>query len=175
VKIVDVSNPQQTPIVGTFPRNSGIAVAVRGQYAYVAVDSFNSDQLYVVFVADPTNPLLVSQRPGTGRTITFHNDSLILAGAHMKIFDVSSPSNPTLTYDEERTFGEQAVVAGDFLYATSYNDPYVKVWDLSGPGDPVLHSYEFWDGDVLGPPLIVDGALHLSTDSAVQVTSRCAP
>ena len=146
-------------LIGDLNVSAGLnAVDVAGDYAYVAnassTNNSSSRELLVIDISDPANPTEVGSAtlgiapscPGTycpgGALAVHYNNGRVYIGTHriggdeFYIYDVSSPSNPTLIRSLEIDHNiNDIVVRGDYAFlATSDNSGELHIYDISDPG-----------------------------------------
>lgn len=149
--VIDISTPASPSHVSTFTNgNSLVDVYVSGNYAYVLDQTTN--QLRVVDVSDPTNPIEGSSIEILNPiAITGRGDHLYIAGNSypdigMHIVSISDPANPIKTSFFEtaevdglnkRFFGPQKItVDSDYAYIGSQFEAVFIVANISDPANP---------------------------------------
>ncbi len=111
------------------------AVAVSGNYAYVAD---GGSGLQVLDITDPANPTLAGgwDTPGTARDVVVEDNHAFVVDADqgLRVLDVSDPANPAPAgwYDTDDAWA--VAVEGDFAYIA--DDLMFLVVDVSDPTDP---------------------------------------
>ena len=137
LEIYDVSNPDDIFRVTTHGVDpSPVKVEVFGNYAYVT-DS-ESDDLVIVDVSDPSNPVTTADIPYTlAITIDtyYHNGHLYMVNNNeIEVINVTDPYNPVITDKLNIGTDMRGVAAeGDYLYVTDEDTDHVRVIDISNP------------------------------------------
>ncbi|MFQ5602708.1 MAG: choice-of-anchor B family protein [bacterium] len=144
-KVVDIANPAEPKIVGSFPSAHNIFIAKNG-YMYLEDPGLKILDLN----ADPTNPALVwDSGDFRGHDAAVIGDRLFdfhgFSGTN--IYDVSNPADPQLLgsiTDKDIAFHHSGWVTedGQFLFicdelADQSNRPAdITIWDISAPAAP---------------------------------------
>ena len=117
--VIDVSDVNSPDSVGCLQLTTNPqAVAVSGNYAYVAVDAAG---LSVVNISNPASPSLVTtyNTPGSATGVSISGDYAFVAdgGSGLCILDISSPDSPTLAGSVDTPdFSYDVKVSGDYAY-----------------------------------------------------------
>jgi hypothetical protein len=148
LKIVDVSNRTSPVVVGNCatPRG-GSVVCVSGNYAYVSIDMEMYTDLGIIDVSDPVHPVFVKSvwvflTTGEGSWITDlkavgHHLFICDSTPHLKVFDISNPTNPTLaTLFPTPAWPNTVMVEGNYAYVAE-GGAGVEVLDVSNPANLV--------------------------------------
>jgi hypothetical protein len=145
LRIIDVHLPATPSQAGSVSQGSPVAVALSGNYAFVA-NGIQADGLSVVNVADPANPVPRGSVPliyGTSQAIAIKGEYAYVAARNgLQIFDISNPDgpNPVGFYEAESSIngvalrGRYAFVADGAMFRNNS----LKVVDVSNPTIPVL-------------------------------------
>jgi hypothetical protein len=169
LQIIDVSNPTNPTLVGTYVPIVARDVHVSGNYAYVTDDGIG---FQIINVSNPTNPTL----EGT-LALSSLADSVYQSGNYayvansesgLKIIDVSSPTNPTLeaTYDTEGAGG--VYVSGNYAYVADDNSG-LQIINVSNPTNPTLEGTYNTSGSASGVYLSGDYAYVADLSSGLQI------
>ena len=124
VQVVDVSDPSSPRTIGSLDGVQAVGVAMSGQYAYVRISVPGNpahNDLAVVSLQDPTNPVLLSQTylSGGKRVRAVGSRVYVATGsAGLQIFDASNPYAP-------RQLGSVTVSGGARELAVEGNTAYV--------------------------------------------------
>jgi hypothetical protein len=141
LEVVDVSNPARPRWVGeTFTRGEAWAVAVSGDYAYVA-ESWEEQferhgALEVINMSNRAVPQSIKLQP-TGRDardVLVSGNYAFAAADEFSVFDISNPANPQLLSSLPANSSGLAV-AGDRAYSLERG---LQIIDISNPADPML-------------------------------------
>ncbi|HVV39415.1 MAG TPA: immunoglobulin-like domain-containing protein [Candidatus Paceibacterota bacterium] len=157
LKILDVTNPASSTIVGTYSGINGAhSIVVAGKYAYVGDSSAG------LVVLDVSNPASVTQVGALSAGAVGHPLSLALSGRYLvvpdsntamvNIVDVGNPAAPTIV-SSYTTGGAATAVAvqGKYAYIGDQGDGSIYVEDISNPYKPVSVSSL---GGFVGPQTI---------------------
>ncbi len=161
--IVDISDPANPRVVGSFPSSHNIFISENG-YLYSACPGLTIYDLN----PDPTKPQVVWTRPEGG----CHDSAVIgtrlydfAGGAGTNIYDVSDPTNPVLlgtAVGSSVVFHHSGWVSedGDFLYICDEGARHpiadITVWDIRDASQPKFVS-SFADSGAIVHNLIVRG------------------
>ncbi|MDW8069364.1 MAG: hypothetical protein RML46_10650 [Anaerolineae bacterium] len=138
LRVLDISNPSNPQVIGFchLPWGIGGAVALAGDYAYVANDDGG---LRIVRVADPRNPTEVARFFVLGyvRGLAKKDRVLYASGflTHTRILDISDPSRPTPVGFYPAFTGKAFRVEGNHLYLGTDR---LLILDVSDPARPDL-------------------------------------
>ena len=147
LKIVDVADPADPRIIGSFPAWSGFNdVVVSGTVAYL---TDRGTGLVVLDVADPTDPVPIAVATGPQTTLNYRR--LVVAGgyayvtdpaSYLRIFDVADPSHPTYVSSFRPSgsawYIKDLAVTGTLAYV-GYSSRMAVV-DVTTPTTPVLRA-----------------------------------
>jgi len=130
------SGPHIVGSVGT-PRNSGLAVHVSGNYAYVS-----DGNLQVIDIADPTNPTIVGSADTPDRAYgVYVSDNYAYVADYesgLQVIDVSDPTNPTIVGSADTPgYARDVYVSGNYAYVAD-GDSGLQVIDISDPTNPTI-------------------------------------
>lgn len=152
-KILDISNPEQPVLLGSYPNASFYMPYVHDAYIRDHIGVFNcaNDGLWVIDFTDPDNPVLLgtmTNYPGAG-----YNHSGWLSedgnyyylldethGSPVKVVDMSDFSDMEVvaTVDAESAptqIPHNAIIRDNLLYVSYYYDG-LQVYDISNPLNP---------------------------------------
>jgi hypothetical protein len=176
--VVDVSNPAVPVEVGSCNTPGDVDnVAVAGDYAYVA--DWNGG-LRVVDVSDPAAPTEVGfyDTPGWACGVAVAREYAYVADYDsLRVVDVSTPAVPIEVgfYDTlGSSFGAAVTVAGDFVYATDYDDG-LWVVDVSRPAAPIEVGFYDTPGHAQGVAMAGDYAYIADGDTGLRVVDVSVP
>ena len=135
VKVVDVSNPAQPTIVGSYqtPGLSG-SVAVSGHYAYVAD---GTGGLQILDVSNPAAPLRVGYRstPDYAGDIAVSGSMALVADvSSIQVVDVTNPSDPIIVGAFATSAG-RIRVQNQLAYVAEGSSGF-NILDVSNPSSP---------------------------------------
>jgi hypothetical protein len=153
--VVDVTDPWNAFLVGSFPSSRVEAVEASGSYVFLGTRY----HLYVVDASDPANPVEIASLPADNiHDMALEGDHLYTiqeAGSQssLVVFDVSSPFNPIETGSALLRYEYPRDVALDYPYvyactATPYTTMSVEIVDVSVPAYPQVVARTaggFWD------------------------------
>lgn len=149
--IFSADTPNSPTLVAAINTGKGLNdIVVADGYAYV-VQNDKTNQLQVINVTDPANPVVETSVPlpgvdqngsfPQGRTITYLNDRVYIgtketAGPEFHIFDVSTPASPVHLGSLEVTHNvNDIIVRGSTAYlATSANHGELVLLNIATPG-----------------------------------------
>jgi len=117
------------------------AVAIAGDYAYVADQSAN---LLIMDISDPEVPIWVTNVNTSGQAwdvVVAGNYAYVATNARiLQVVDISDPLSPITVATPNMTSNVSGVaVAGDYAYVVGYG---LNVVDISDPTAPVLVAFE---------------------------------
>ncbi|MBN1872853.1 MAG: carboxypeptidase regulatory-like domain-containing protein [Anaerolineae bacterium] len=162
LRIIDISNPAQPHAVGFYDTPfMALNVAVAGNYAYVAAESYG---LRVVDVSNPSNPVevkaIIPPNTGAGGKTT----DVVIAGQYayvaenyeqgLHILDISNPANPVTLGRYAARSVHGVAVAGNYAYLACTGTPTtsggLSIVNISNPAAPQemgfyqAESYSAW-------------------------------
>jgi hypothetical protein len=166
--VIDVSNPAaptivghlenstlQSPYAGTNALEHADAVAVSGNYAYVAAGYAN--RLTVINITNPTNPYIMSSLSDNTNLASPSDIQVVGNYAYIAdqtgngsepnftIVDISNPVHPVVVgtvIDNAALSGAYRLrVQGNFAYVAASNQSAVAVIDISNPANPRVLGY----------------------------------
>ena len=142
-RVVDLSDPANPQIVGSFPSPHNIYIDERG-YMYnssggVAIYDLNPD---------PTNPMFLTLVGNESHDVTVRGNFMysFQGGSGTRIYDVTNPSSPILLsaiLDPTISYSHQGDISsnGNYLYIcdelSSHPTADISVWDISDIANPV--------------------------------------
>ena len=140
-RVVDVSDPTNPEIVGSFPSGHNIYIDERG-YMY---NSSPGVRIYDLN-PDPTNPTFLTQVGNSGHDVTVRGDLMIdcHGGSGTNLYNVCDPANPVLLgsiTDPTISYHHQGDISkdGNYLYICdelgSHPQADISIWDISDPSD----------------------------------------
>ncbi|MCE7984070.1 MAG: hypothetical protein DYG89_23090 [Caldilinea sp. CFX5] len=138
--ILNVANPAQPTLVGSFAQYSGTEIAIDGQLALIV-----AADIALVDISNPAAPLLVSRyQPGKIGTMALVDGYLYLSDqlTTCRIVSLQNPQAPTEVGSCGNPWQEMKIY-GRTLYTTGFhtNEEYqggVWVYDLANPAAPVF-------------------------------------
>jgi hypothetical protein len=141
LNIVNVTNPITPTLTSTLAlAGYGEGLGISGTEVYVAVGSTGME---VIDISDPANPASIAVAAGSGsgyaEGINVSAPYAYLGnGANVTIFDINTPSSPTIVGTYEGTDWVQDVMArGNYMYVCEWGQG-VDVVNISNPADPTL-------------------------------------
>jgi putative ubiquitin-RnfH superfamily antitoxin RatB of RatAB toxin-antitoxin module len=152
--IVDITNPSSPRRVGSYTNagGSGGDIAIEGNYAYIAVNNYNSGSGYleIVDIRNPASPKLVGIYPAGGsvKDVAIANNYAYIAvnnyiGSYnnLEIVDVNNPSSPTLVgsyiTDYSQDTLQDIAVDGNYVYVTGQYSG-LRIINISDPSSPKI-------------------------------------
>jgi len=133
VRIIDVSDTKNLIEVG-FVDTPGQArrVAVLGDYAYVAD---GDGGLRIIDFSNPKAPVEIGaiNIPELAADVAVAGDYAYVADGHLRIIDVSDPTDPVAAGPSEQVFAKSVAIEDGLLYL-AFSD--FHVFDLSNPSEP---------------------------------------
>ncbi len=141
--IVDIDDPTNAQIVGSFPSGHNIFIDERG-YMYISSPGVTIYDLN----PDPTNPTFLTTVGNEGHDVTVRGNLMIdcHGGSGTNLYDVTDPSAPILyssITDPTISYHHQGDIStdGNYLYINDEgaNHPQadISVWDISDLNNPV--------------------------------------
>lgn len=137
--IVDLTDLAAPTIIGTWDDYWSVPhVTVRGDYAYLAA---HYGDFQVVDISDPTQPFTVysDEFQGYGWDVVLVGDYAYVVNGHLRIYDISDPSSPTL--HDTHGFSSalfRIVHEGNLLVGTNHtSSSYVITIDTTEAVNPV--------------------------------------
>lgn len=122
LKIVDVGDPENPALLGTWLPPDGLAVRavhVDGFMAYLVGTGF-----WILDISNPASPQLLGSRDEGAYRLCAANDFVYVAGEYgMRVYDISDPANPVLTGRYTTPYRSEDVACVP---------PYVYLADRSG-------------------------------------------
>ncbi|MCG8604009.1 choice-of-anchor B family protein [bacterium] len=145
-QIVDIADPENPLVVGSFPTAHNIFIADNG-FMYLENDSRPPGLRIFNLNADPTNPVLVWQRGNFGHDATVVGNRLydFHGRGGTNIYDVTDPTSPNLLSAIDAPFisfhhSGWPTEDGNFLFIcnelSNHPDPDITVWDISNLNNP---------------------------------------
>lgn len=148
LRVWNVKDPTAPFEVGVYS-GQVLGVKVADTVAYITRERNSQyDSLYILSVADPTQPRVLGKCRGTSPAVFGSRCFLLnpwsdsrLRDDTLSILDVSDPQNPALlgTYSQFHALTDGLFVQGEFAYAATRGQG-LKVYDVSEPGAPRLLS-----------------------------------
>jgi len=137
VFIIDCSDPGNPVLVSTIKNMPGFDVKYWNGYIY-GVNGSGSGNGKIYDVSDPTNP------DSVGTFLSSHN--VTIAGGYMynsinglKIYDLHpDPTVPSFLFYDNTANGHDVTVHGNRLFDFHGYSYYVRIYDVTNPGAPVL-------------------------------------
>ncbi|MBD2417171.1 DUF4347 domain-containing protein [Anabaena cylindrica FACHB-243] len=137
--IIDISNPAQPIVKGSYKISGGLSVQVVGNYAYVADDDKG---LQIIDISNPTKPTL----KGSYDTPSYARDVQVVGNyayvtdrdSGLQIIDISNPITPTLKGNYDTSDGVYGVqIVGNYAYVAG-GDSGLSIINISNPSTPTL-------------------------------------
>ncbi len=130
--LVDISTPSAPKVAGniTLPHTAE-DICVHEQFAYVTVAY---EGVHVVDVSKPEKPKKVAliKEEGENLSVAVHANSLFLAGAMLKVYDISTPQAPAFRADSGVEIDAYDIyVAGGYAFVAADRDG-LQVFDVGG-------------------------------------------
>ena len=162
------------PYTGTNALEHANSVAISGNYAYVS--AFYNDSVTVIDISTPASPSIVKTihdpadlcNPndltvqGSLLYIADQNGGCTTGAPQLTIYDISTPTNPTLTgslSDPPVLGGAYRIrVSGSFAYISALGQAAVAAIDVSDPSNPRLSDF-------------VQDPAHLTSTSGLALSS----
>jgi hypothetical protein len=120
--IVDISNPSQPQVVGSYTDSDFVGVDVKGTLAYMISASWNDNGLYILDVSNPATPVLVGHY-ATSNTVLSEilvvNNLAFIADSYngLLVIDVTDPANPSLFERYDIPGGARGIdISGKYIY-----------------------------------------------------------
>jgi len=141
--IMDRSNPELPRLIGSFVHANGCdPVVVQDTIAYVTLRGGNrcgtaQDELYIISIADPTNPrLLGSHTPRTPYGLSVSDTLLYVAKGYngYSLYSVADPYNPITVSEWDSHTARDFIWTGKRLYVMGFGD--VLIFDVNNPQQP---------------------------------------
>lgn len=150
LQIVDFTNTANPSLVAELDIPGGanpFDIEISGNYAFLSYGASTGNELHVIDITDPLNPLLLSngvELGGNARGSYLHGNYIIISNSNnvreLEIVDISTPTTPTLVgyYDLSGTNDGNAVVAnGNYAYIGRRNGEFYT-FDITDPSNPIL-------------------------------------
>ena len=152
--VLDISNPTNPQPVGGLegsgypPGETDYALAVAGNYAYLAEGTWHRYGLQVIDISNPANPRRAGACAfdgGGGYDLAVSGNYAYVAGSWLEgtnrvdgqqVIDISTPTNPQRVGSLCSAFGD-LVVSGNYVYVAG-RDAGLEVIDISNPALPRL-------------------------------------
>ena len=148
LEILDISDPDNITLEGSYDTTDGYSVYVQGDYAYVGTEGgWELPSFKVIDITDKANPTLVSSIDiaSAGYDVYVQGNYAYVAGngsdSGLIVIDVSDPALPAVAGSYTTTdFTTDVTVSGNFAYLS---DADLQVIDISDPTKPTLeNSYQ---------------------------------
>jgi hypothetical protein len=174
LEIIDISNPSQPVVKGSYKISGGQGVQIVGNYAYVAGGS----GLKIIDISNPLTPTL------KGNYYTFDAEGVQVIGNYayiaasvsgLKIIDISNPLTPTLkgNYDTSGITYDVQVIGNYAYVANSYSG--LQIIDISNPLTPTLKGNYDTSGNAYGVQVVGNYAYVADGDSGLQIIDISNP
>jgi hypothetical protein len=148
--VVNVTNPSQPTLAGTYATSNARDVFVSGNCAYIA-DA--TDGLVVVNVTNPSQPTLAGTYASPATDVFVVGDYVYFISSGLKVVNVTVPSQPTLV-DDYPFGGGDVFVSGNYAYLARGNHG-LEVVNVTVPSQLTLA--DSIDTDGLAYSVVVDG------------------
>ncbi len=159
LRVIDISD-RTNPIEVGYYDTDGLAygVYIVGNYAYLAD---GSNGLRIIDVSDPENPTEVGyyDTESSAHDVflvgdyayvvdTYWDDSTSTYKGHLRIIDISDPTNPDeIGYYDTESYTRGVYVSGDYAYVANDKNG-LRIIDVSDPTNPTEVEYYDTDGYV---------------------------
>ncbi|HNX01098.1 MAG TPA: T9SS type A sorting domain-containing protein, partial [Candidatus Cloacimonadota bacterium] len=134
LQIINVSNPQDPQLVGSYPVSWPGEFAIHGNHAYL---TSHNDGLLIVNVTNPQDLQLLGSYPVNQASLVrvVGNTAYVVYYNHVLTIDVSNPQNPQLinTYDAPDFMFDMTFIGSIAYCATG---PSIAIVDFSNPQNP---------------------------------------
>ncbi len=178
--VVDISDPENLSVAGSFPQSDPYSVAVDGNHVYIGCTGIR-----IVDMSDMGNPVdegLFNGPSGLGSVYKMSLDwpYLYIANGHFGVVDVTNPVNPSLI-GHYNTYGITVDVDisgnGVFAYLSNGNSygGNVEVLNIFDPENPVNLCSVSMNNDIYGTALKGDHAVIGSGSDLQLVEFNLAP
>lgn len=132
MQIIDISNPSQPALVGSYP-GAVYDVAVVGTLAYVAA----GQAIEIVDVSNPAAPAFQNSSPGIGFSVQVVGETAYITGkGQFQIVNLHDPLHPLLQSSMNTGPTGEVYVIGSLAYVTTYER--LLIIDVQNPARPVL-------------------------------------
>ncbi|MBD2692064.1 DUF4347 domain-containing protein [Anabaena catenula] len=146
--IIDISDPNNPVLKGSYDISNGRSVKIVGNYAYVA-DGYSG--LQIINISNPAAPTLVGNYDTNGNALDVEivgNYAYVAdSTSGMQIINISNPAAPTLigNYDTNGSALDVEIV-GNYAYVAD-GDSYLEIINISNPAAPTLIGNYYTSGD----------------------------
>jgi hypothetical protein len=175
LEIIDISNPNNPVLKGSYKIFGGQGVQVVGNYAYVAD---GASGLQIIDISNPLTPTLKGNYNTSGYAFDVQlvgNYAYVADGdSGLQIIDISNPLTPTLKGNYNTSgYAQDVQVVGNYAYVAD-GDSGLQIIDISNPLIPTLKgnydTYSAVDLQVIGNyAYVADG------DSGLQIIDISNP
>jgi hypothetical protein len=160
LKVIDVSNPQNTFIAGNYPTTGDIrSIAIGDSVAYVST----SAGLQILDITIPQNPSLLCSYAFPADYVSLSGDlaCVALGSSGVHILDVSDPATPVLVGSipthYTTSYINRCLIRDNMLYISDNDWNEISIYDISTPQTPVLLDRYAWN--LSSSDMWVDGNL----------------
>jgi hypothetical protein len=140
LKIVNISNPAQPRLVGSYAADHVSGVAVQGNYAVLTKSWWGETyqgSMEIINISNPAIPQLIVSYPMPGGAVAVFLDwprAYVSTAGRLVVLDVSNPAQP-------KQLGEHPGGAADVAFANGYaylaaSGEGLRVLDVSNPAQP---------------------------------------
>ncbi|OBQ16853.1 DUF4347 domain-containing protein [Anabaena sp. AL93] len=173
LEIIDISNPAQPVVKGSYKISSGRGVQVVGNYAYVA-DSGSG--LQIIDISNPSTPTLKGNYDtgiAWGVQVVGNYAYVADINSGLQIIDISNPTTPTLKGNYSGlAYGVQVV--GNYAYVGGYYSG-LQIIDISNPTTPTLKGNYDTSGQARGVQVVGNYAYVADYTSGLQIIDISNP
>ncbi|MDH3975172.1 MAG: hypothetical protein OEV42_12900 [Deltaproteobacteria bacterium] len=134
IQIIDISDPANPELKGSYDTGDASSIYVSGNYAYVG--DWNDTLLHIIDISDPEIPVRVSSTftYGNVRDIVVIGNYAYLAADALITFDVNNPGFPSIADMDDTIWAEGIHASGNYLYIADYYG--LQIYSLSNPRNP---------------------------------------
>ena len=174
LEIIDISNPAEPVVKGSYKISYGRGVQVVGNYAYVA----DYRDLQIIDISNPTTPTLKGSYYTSGDALGVQvvgNYAYVATSDRLQIIDISNPTTPTLKgsyYTSGNASGVQVV--GNYAYVADGLSGLLII-DISNPTTPTLKGNYDTNGNAWGVQVVGNYAYVADTYGGLQIIDISNP
>jgi hypothetical protein len=172
LELVDLSVPENPPVVGWIPVSEPRSVTVSGNLVYVP----DHGVLRIIDISDPVHPEQVGWLASNPTDVSLLGNRALVTGRYtLMVLDMTRPDSP---YVSARYDSLEAPSAITLDHETAYVSDLLlglRVFDVSGSGTPILLGG--WQQPAVISKVVADGPYlyGLGKDTTVHILSRLDP